>query len=123
MRPPRGLDVVRLQVALQPGINHIGGKDQGHLPERHSSALRTFRGASTTTISSAVLRNSRGIVSSTPCLSAFLPPRAGRRCVVDLLIHDIDSVCQQLLYILPPMGISAPRAVVSQPVNHANLRV
>ena len=35
--------------------------------------------------------------------------------------NDVDSVRQQLLDILPPVCVAAPRVVVSQPIDQTNL--
>ena len=60
-----GLDIVRSQITLQSGVNHVGGKNQGHLPQGGEFRGRVFRGSIDDHDFVRLLRNSRGMVSLT----------------------------------------------------------
>src|SRR6516162_3280823 len=58
---PGFFEALRAEIALQAGVNDVGGKNQGHFAQDGAAFTARSVGASTMTISSAVLRNSRGM--------------------------------------------------------------
>ena len=117
-----GLDIVRPQIALQSSINHIGGKNQSHLPQRRQFWWRSFRrGIDHHDFVRRIEKLPRN--GFTHWLASQLFYRLA--LVVDVLqIHranNVDSVGQQLLHILPAMWVAAPWIVVGQAIDHANL--
>src|SRR5262249_43450452 len=123
MRPPRLLHAMRMQVALQSDVDDVGGKHQGHLPQRGAPLAGSFRrridNHDFIRPIQKLARNRLSDALARETLDRFA-------LVVDVLqIHgtdDGDPRVQQLLDVLPAVSVAATRrVVVRQPVDQADL--